>query len=223
VSQWKPIAWSFSVLDSFETCPRRHNLTKVAKIVQQDPPSQQIQWGRDAHTALENRMAGTAPLPAALQHYEPLVQKLTSKHGKRLNETKFAIDKNFKPCSWRAPTTWCRVIVDTGIVGTTSAFLADWKTGNRKPNSDQLKLSAAVGFAHYPHLESIHTAFIWLKEKKLDSEMFTHEQVQTIWNDFLPRVKRLELAHQTNTWQPRPSGLCGKWCPVTKQHCEFGR
>jgi hypothetical protein len=219
----KPIAWSHSVLDSFETCPRRHYLTKVAKTVQQDPPSQEVQWGRDVHKALENRLDGKAPLPASMAHYEGMVNVLTSKHGNRLNETKFSIDKNYKPCGWRDPSTWCRVIVDTGIVGTTSAFLADWKTGKRKPNSDQLKLSAAVGFAHYPFLESIHTAFIWLKDKKVDSEMFKREQVDTIWNEFLPRVKRLELAHQTNAWQPKPSGLCGKWCPVTKQHCEFGR
>lgn len=222
MSEWKPIAWSHSALNSFETCPRRHYLTRVTKIVG-DPPSEHTQWGRDVHKALEQRLDGKAALPAHLEHYEPLIQKLTSKHGKRLNEAKFAVDKNFKPCGWRDPATWCRVIVDTGIVGTTSAFLGDWKTGNRKPDSDQLKLSAAVGFAHYPYLETIHTAFIWLKEKKLDSEMFTHEQVQDIWNEFLPRVKRLELAHQTNTWGPKPSGLCGKWCPVTKQHCEFGR
>lgn len=218
----KPLAWSYTALTSFETCPRRHHLTRVTKLVS-DPPSDAVQWGREVHKALELRAEGKAPLPPAMDHYEPLVSMLTRKHGKRLIEAKFAIDKNFKPVSWRDSTTWCRSVVDTGIVGTKSAFLGDWKTGNRKPESDQLKLSAAVGFAHYPYLETIHTALIWLKEKKLDSEMFTHEQVQTIWNEFLPRVKRLELAHQTNTWQPKPSGLCGKWCPVTKQHCEFGR
>lgn len=222
MNQWKPIAWSYSALISFETCPRRHHLTKVVKIIP-DPPSQETQWGREVHKALERRLEGTAALPASLEHYEPLTRMLTRKQGKRLIEAKFAVDKNFKPIGWRDPATWCRCVIDTGIVGSKSAFLADWKTGKRKPNSDQLKLSAAVGFAHYPYLESIHTAFIWLKEKKLDAEMFTHEQVQTIWNGFLPRVKRLELAHQTNTWQPKPSGLCGKWCPVTKQHCEFGR
>jgi hypothetical protein len=219
----KPIAWSYSVLDSFETCPRRHNLTKVSKVVQQDPPSQEVQWGRDVHKAIELRLEGKAPLPPAMAHYEGMLKLLTSKHGKRLNESKFAINQNFQPCGWRDPLTWCRVIIDTGLVGTTTAFMADWKTGKRKPNSDQLKLCAAVGFAQYPYLESIHTAFIWLKDKKIDSEMFTRQQVDSIWNEFLPRVKRLELAHQTNTWQPKPSGLCGKWCPVTKQHCEFGR
>lgn len=217
----KSFSWSYSALTSFETCPRRHYLTKVAKLVI-EPQTEALLWGNEVHKALELRQKGS-PLPAKFEHFEPVTQMLMSKHGKKVIEAKFAIDASFRPVGWRDPTTWCRAVVDTGVVGVKSAFLGDWKTGKRKPESDQLKLSAAIGFAHYPYLEKIHTAFIWLKEKKVDTEVFTHEQVGDIWNDFLPRVKRLEAAHQTNTWHPKPSGLCGKWCPVTKKDCEFGR
>lgn len=213
----KSFSWSYSVLTSFETCPRRHYLTKVARSVV-EPQTEALMWGNEVHKALELRQKGT-PLPAKLNHFDPLCQMLMSKHGKKVIEGRFAIDASFRPVGWKDSTTWCRAVVDTGVVGVKSAFLGDWKTGNRKPDSDQLKLSAAIGFAHYPYLETIHTAFIWLKEKKLDSEVFTHEQVGNIWNDFLPRVKRLEAAHQANKWDPKPSGLCKRHCPCTT--CEF--
>lgn len=217
----KGFAWSFSSLTAFETCPRRYYLTRVSREVI-EPQTEHLVWGNEVHKALELRQKGQA-LPGKLEHLEPVCSMLMRKHGKRIIEGKFAIDASFRPVGWRDSTTWCRAVVDTGVVGVKSAFLGDWKTGNRKPDSDQLKLSAAIGFAHYPYLERIHTAFIWLKEKKVDSEVFTHEQVGDIWSEFLPRVKRLEQAHKTNTWHPKPSGLCGKWCPVSKQHCEFGR
>lgn len=217
------VAWSYTVLSSFETCPRRHYLTRVTKSVT-EPPSEVLTWGREVHKAIEDRLGGAQlPLPAHLDYLEGVMQKLTSKHGKRMVEQKFAIDKNFRPVGWRDRNVWCRGVVDTAIVGVKSAVVVDWKTGKRKPDTDQLKLFAGMMFAHYPYLETVHTTFIWLKEKKLDADQFEQDQVGSIWNDFLPRVQRLEAAHQTNTWHPKPSGLCGKWCPVTKKDCEFGK
>jgi hypothetical protein len=218
----KPIFWSHSVLNSFETCPRRHYVTRVAKLVT-EPQTEALRWGNMVHKALEDRQNGTAPLPATLAGYEPMLQVLMSKHGQRLVEARWAVDASFRPVGYKDRSAWCRSVVDSGIVGVDSAVLIDWKTGSRKPDSDQLKLSAAMAFAQYPHVEKVSTTFVWLKEKKLDKESFTREQVGEIWNEFLPRVARLEQAHKTNTWHPKPSGLCVKWCPVTKQHCEFGR
>lgn len=218
----KPIAWSHTALTSFETCGRRHYLTRVAKTVT-EPPSESIKWGREVHEALQKKLEGRAPLPPHLAYIEPVADKLMSKQGKRLVEEKLTIDSSFRPCGWWDKSAWCRVVVDVGLLGVESALLVDWKTGKRKPDNDQLELFAAVAFAHYPYLKSIYTAFVWLQEKKIDHAVFTHEQVKTIWEGYLPRVKRLEQAHQTNTWHPKPSGLCGKWCPVTKKDCEFGK
>lgn len=217
-----PFPWSYTSLSSFETCPRRHYVTRVARLIV-EPQTEQLRWGNEVHKAFEDRLKGVAPLPVTLAGYEPVLQTLMSKHGSRLVEARWAIDGSFRPVGWKDKSAWCRAVVDSGIVGVKSAVLVDWKTGNRKPNTDQLKLSAGLAFAQHPHLESVSTTFVWLKEKKLDKDTFTREQVGGIWNDFLPRVAQLQRAHDTNEWQPKPSGLCGKWCPVTKQHCEFGR
>lgn len=225
----KPFAWSHSALTSFETCARRHYLTKVTKEVR-DPPGPALHEGRRVHTVLQQRLDGTAPLPADLAYCEGVCNLITRQHGQRLVEQQFAIDKSFRPlrkadgsCDWFSKLVWCRSIVDVGIIGTNSAIVADWKTGKRKPDNDQLALFAAVCFAHYPFLEEVHTVFVWLQDHKVDSQKFTREQIPQIWQEFLPRIQRFELAFSQGTWAAKPSGLCGAYCPVTKVHCEYGK
>lgn len=218
----KPVSWSYTALTSFETCPRRHYLTRVSKEVN-EPQTEVLLWGNKVHDALEARANGTAALPPELAHLEGIVSLFTRQHGTRVVEKQLAIDRSFRPVNWRDRSAWCRGIIDIGVVGPQKAVLGDWKTGKRKPESDQLQLFAALAFAHFAHLEEVHTAFIWLKEKKTDQAVFTRQQTGEIWAEFLPRVERLELAHAKNEWPEKPSGLCGKWCPVTKNLCKFGR
>ena len=90
-----------------------------------------------------------------------------------------------------AKDVWVRGIIDIGVVGSERAYVLDWKTGKHRPDSDQLKLFAALTFALYPWIESVVTDFIWLKAGKFDKEVFTRAQLPEIWNDFSPRLERL--------------------------------
>jgi hypothetical protein len=212
--------WSHSALSAYETCGRQYYLTKVSKEVY-EPPSDAINWGRTAHEALQRRLDLNQPLPESLGYCEPLCKLLTRQQGKLIVEEKLAINASFSKVKWMAKDVWCRSVIDVGVIGTRTAVVADWKTGKRKPESDQLELFAGVVMACYPYLEEVHTAFIWLPDRKVDSEKFTRAQVQDVWNNFLPRVLRYQEAHISNKWQPKPSGLCKKWCPVSQRHCEF--
>ena len=208
--------WSHSTLTSYETCPRRYYQTKVSREIK-EPPTEATKWGNTVHQALENRARDGVPLPEVMQSYEPIVSKIISLDGRRLVEERMSVDKNFNVTEWA--TSWCRGIVDIGIIGLKSGFLFDWKTGKRKVDSDQLKLMALLAMHTYPYIDKVKTGFVWLKDNKLDSEVFTREQVPIIWREFLPRVKRLENAYDKNKWEPKPSGLCKGWCPCTS--CEF--
>lgn len=212
--------WSYSSLTAFETCPRRYQLTRVTKDVT-EPPTDATVWGNKVHQCLEDRLVKGTALPEYLKVYETLVEKITKREGKRIVEQRMVVDKNFRPTTWNDKTAWCRGIVDVGVVGTKRATLLDWKTGKRKLDSDQLKLFAAFAFAHYPWISEVNTGFLWLKENRIDKETYTREQVPEIWNEFVQRVRRLELAYQENKWPAKPSGLCAKWCPVGKSLCEF--
>lgn len=218
----KPVAWSVSALSSFETCPKRHYLTRIAKKVF-DVPSEEVKWGREVHKAFELRLKGEQALPAYLSNYEGMVSRIIARPGKRLIEHRLCVDANFQPTDWRSKSAWCRGVVDVGVVGAKTAFVADWKTGKRKPDQDQMELMAAMSFAEFPYLEEITTTFVWLKDKKLDTHVYNKTDVGRIWAGFLPRVSRLEKAIVEDKWPAKPSGLCGKWCPVTQEHCEYGR
>lgn len=212
--------WSFSSLTSFETCAKRYFHIKVAKDVV-DTPGEAATWGSTVHVNLENRVKHGIPLPQAISAYETLVAPIVARTGEKLVEQQMAVDVNLTPVEWSSDTAWCRGIVDVGVLTGKRAVLLDWKTGKRKADSDQLKLFAGLAFAHYPQLEVAITGFVWLKEGVVDKQRFNRSQVPVIWQQFLPRVKRLERAYSEDKFPPKPSGLCSRWCPVPRHKCEF--
>lgn len=213
-------AWSYSALTAYETCPKRFQLTRVTKQVF-EPQTEATLWGNKVHKALELFAKGEKPLPPELQAYERYVRKIQSYEGKRVVEEKIALDSSLRPTTWMAKNVWVRGIIDIGVVGSETAYLLDWKTGKRKPDSDQLQLFAALAFAIYPWIDNVVTGFIWLKENKFDKEKFTREQITDIWGGFLPRLNRLAASYEQDKWLPKPSGLCRNWCPVGRKLCEF--
>jgi len=215
------VAWSYSVLDSFETCPRRHYLIKISKQVV-EKPSDAMQWGNRVHQALDKRLTGHTPLPETLKEYEPLAASVIAraKGGKLVSEQQMAMTANFGATSWFAKDVWVRAITDFTIFKGDKAFIGDWKTGRPTPASAQLKLTAGITMQLNPKIEKVVSAFVWLKDGTTTNETYTREDLPDIWQHFAPRVQRLEQAAQDNNYPPRPSGLCRAWCPVGKRLCE---
>lgn len=222
------VAWSFSALNSFETCPHRHYVTRVSKIVP-DPMGIDAILGIDGHAALEARAKEGIELPPFIRSrtkdgktegkmstegWEAYVSRIVNAPGELVCETQIALNKQLQPVKWFGKDVWVRGVIDIGKIKEAQAKFFDWKTGKRKMEMDQLKLFAGLAFAKWPQLERVDTAYIWLPAKKLDPETFTRDQVPEIWNLFLPRVKRMEIAHAENKWPKKPSGLCKNWCPV---------
>jgi hypothetical protein len=211
-------AWSHTSLTAFETCPKQYYHTKVAKDVAQDF-GEAAAWGNKVHKLLEERLTLSTPLPDYLQHCEPIVKDILSRDGQLLVEEKVALDKDLRPVTFFAKDAWCRGVLDVGKVNERNAVILDWKTGKRKPDNDQLKLFAAFTFAKFPWVEKIATAFVWLKDNKLDKKVFTRKQdLAGIWSEVMPRVNRLDAAYQKDSWPAKPNGLCKAWCPV--KSCE---
>jgi hypothetical protein len=213
-------AWSYSALTAFETCPRRFQLTRVTKQVR-EPQTQATVWGNKVHKALEDFARSGKPLSPDMKKYERYVKKIQSYEGKRVVEERVALDRSFRPTTWMAKDVWVRGIIDIGVVGSEKAYLLDWKTGKRRPDSNQLKLFAALAFAMYPWVDKVVTGFIWLKSGEFDKEVFTRKQLPEIWSEFLPRLSRVAIAYDQDKWTPKPSGLCKNWCPVGRKLCEF--
>jgi len=131
-----------------------------------------------------------------------------------VTERQIALDDKFCETEWFSDTAWVRGIIDLALVDGGKALLLDHKTGRRKPDSSQLKLFAVLAMHVWPKLEKVVTGFLWLKSGQIDKETYTRADIPTIWEEFLPRVKRMRQAYGTDVWPEKPSGLCKAWCPV---------
>lgn len=225
-------AWSYSALTAFETCPRRFYETRVAKkFVEAEGVA--LVMGSAAHKVLELRAKTGAPIPKTLTittaagdtasestaGWEPMMQKLLEVKGETLTEYQIALTEDFKPTGWFDKDVWVRGVIDFAKKGANKVLAIDYKTGKRKPDNDQLMLFAGLIMEVWPEIEIVDTGFLWLKTKEVDRSRFNRNNKQSIWDNFLPRVKRMECAYDTDTWDAKRSGLCRNWCPVAS--CKF--
>ena len=208
-------AWTYSQLDTFENCPRKFYHLKVKRDIV-EPPTVHTEWGTRVHTAFEDFIKDGVMLPEGMEQWQTLAFKLAKLPGAKLCEQAYALDRNFQPTEWKG--AWTRGIADLVVIHGDKAVVADYKTGKRKP-TEQLDLYANYVFAHHPEINKVTTGFIWLKEKKIDWTPRERADVPIIWQNFVPRVNKLESAYERDSWPAKTSGLCKAWCPVLS--CEF--
>jgi hypothetical protein len=214
----KPVAWSYSALNSFLTCPRKHYETKVVKNYP-DEMGEAGLWGDYVHRMLDARIGNKTPLPEKVAQYETLAARFDKMRGEVFSERKITLNKDMEEVAWFAKDAWLRVIIDVSVLNGNKGAAFDWKTGKRKMDIDQLKLFAAVMFTVHPHLEQVQTGYVWLQERKIDKELFYRRDLPELWRHFAPKVTKLVKAHATGSWPEKPSGLCKAWCPVLT--CDF--
>lgn len=213
------LAWSYSSLSAFETCPHRYYLTKVTKQVK-EPQTAAMSDGNAAHKAMELCLKGQQALPEKYAKFAPLVERVRATPAKIETERKFALNEAYKETTYFAKDVWLRGVFDVAVVGTKSAALLDWKTGKVKNDVDQLRLFAAAAFKLYPFVEKVSTGYVWLNHGTVHTEKFERDESPGIWQDFGGRVRRIEIAAEKNQWPKQPSGLCRSWCPVGNSLCE---
>jgi CRISPR/Cas system-associated exonuclease Cas4 (RecB family) len=214
-SKAKQTAWSYSRLNSFETCPKKFWHLSVKKDVF-EAESEHMRYGKQVHKALELRIGKTRPLPLNLRYLEKYASKLASAKGEKVTEQQLAIDSQFEPCDWFSKQTWCRAIIDLAIISPPHAVVIDYKTGRISDDFTQLRLAGTLLMLHMPEIQTVDLAFLWTKEKKLtkDERLLHRDDIKNVILDLMPRLKKYEKAHRTESFPARPGGLCKKYCPV---------
>ena len=219
----KSFAWSHSALTSFETCPKRHYLIKVAKLVE-DKETEDMRWGKRVHKAFENYFKHDTPFSKVMERY----QKFANVFGERAEgadevhvECQWTLNADLEQTGWFDRDAWVRAIADICVLKGKKALVGDWKTGKRKPDYDQLALLALMIFYIFPHIDEVYASFIWLKDGKIDKKTYYREEIDELWSLFTDRIERFEEAFNFDTWPAKPSGLCRRHCPVGKQHCSY--
>lgn len=211
-------AWSFSSLSQFRNCPKQFHEVRILKNFVEEQ-GEHAAWGDRVHESFELALKTSTPLPMGMEVWQQVVDQFRGLPGVPSFELQLALDSGFRPCEWFGKNVWCRGIVDALWIDGDVARAVDWKTGKRKPNSDQLALFALLVFHHYPQVQTVRTMFVWLKTFQQDQDTFTRDQIPMLWQKFVPDLRRLEAAHQQNTWPARTSGLCNAHCPVVT--CSF--
>lgn len=214
-------SWSFSKLDGFETCPRRHyelSLRRPRKYVEEE--SEQLKWGNFVHENFAKAITAGTPFPKEMEPYQKWLDAVRTGPGETLVEQKFALAKDLTPTEWFGPRCWCRVIVDFLRVAGRVAWALDWKTGRIKEvESGQLMLTAKTIFSFFPQVLRVKTSYVWLQDDVETSEYYDRAGMEGDWRGMLNRVAVYQDAVERNDFPPRPGRLCEKWCPVAS--CEF--
>lgn len=213
----QPLPWSFSTLNRFVTCPRQYHAIHVVKRIK-DVEGEAAKWGNAVHSAIEHTLKDEQPLPKEMEQFQDYVDSIRARPGKMLVENQLALNKQLQPTNFFAKDVWVRGKADVIHINGDVATGLDHKTGKRKASS-QMVLMALLMFHHYPEVQKIKTAFCWLKTGEIDTDEYTRAEIDTMWQVFVKDLDQYRRAFHSDTWQPRQSGLCAGWCPVTD--CEY--
>jgi hypothetical protein len=211
----KAFSWSYSKLNSYEKCPKRHYEVDLAKNYA-DQQGEALLYGNKVHQVLAAHLGQGTPLPPEMLAYQTWADKVRNGTGQLLVEQKYAINRAFGKTSWFAPDAWFRGIGDVVRLNAPAALVLDWKTGKILEDSVQLALMAQIIFSHYPEIMIVRSEFVWLKEDCQTSEMYTRDDMVALWPALLERVDSMEQSSISLNYPPNPGcNLCRNWCPVT--------
>ena len=212
----KPFSWSWSKLKNYRTCPKRHWHVDIQKEFKDE--SEQLTWGNSIHDAMAARIGKGKPLPRTMEHYESWPAKLVKARDqfglKTMVENKLAMNRDFRPRSFFDKDAWFRGVLDVIQLNDDIALVIDWKTGQMKPEMEQLGLFAQLVFAHYPEINEVSTVYVWLGSDDFTLEQHKRETLLPLWNSLNATLNKMEEAQRTTTYPANPSGLCKKYCPV---------
>ena len=218
----KTVTWSHSSLKDYEGCPRRYYEAKVLKKYPFTDTQATI-YGKELHEAAEFYIKDDKPLPQQFAFVKDTLDALKAKPDRKLCEHKMGIRADLSPCDFFDKDVWCRGIADLLIVNddNLTARVIDYKTGNNKyPDREQLKLMALMVFAHFPHIRRVEGALLFVVKDDIAKASFMVGEAEEYWWDYRERVARIEQAHESGVWNPKPTPLCG-WCPCTD--CEYNK
>lgn len=218
----KKVTWSHSSLKDYEGCPRRYYESKVLKKYPFTDTQATI-YGKQLHEAAEFYIKDDKPLPPEFEFIKDLLDALKAKPGRKLCEYEMGVRADLTPCGFMDKDVWCRGIADLLIINddNLTARVIDYKTGNNKyPDREQLKLMALMVFAHFPHIRRVEGALLFVVKDDIAKASFMVGEAEEYWWDYRERVARIEQAHDSGVWNPKPTPLCG-WCPCTD--CEYNK
>jgi hypothetical protein len=207
--------WSYSKLKSFETCPKQFYHVNVLKQFPFEE-TEAIRYGSEFHKAAEEFMRDDKPIPPKFSYASKALHSLKERTGEKLCERKMGLTENLEPCGFFDKEVWFRGIADLIILDDNLAWIVDYKTGKsaRYADKGQLELMALTVFAHFPQVKRIRAALLFVVAGDIVKASYTDFDKEELWRKWLAKHGAMKKAFDVEVWNPRPSGLCRKHCPV---------
>lgn len=211
--------WSFSKAKAFETCPKQFYHEKILKEYPVEE-TEAMRYGTEFHKACENYIGEDKPLPKKFDFIKDTLDALNKKRGVKLCEKKLGLTADLEPCDFFSKRVWFRGIADLLIVDTLAetAWVIDYKTGRsaRYADKGQLELMAMSVFKHYPDIKKVRAGLLFVVANKLVKHQYEIDSEPLLWEKWLGIYGKMEKAFKADVWNPRPSGLCKRHCPVVE-------
>lgn len=207
--------WSFSRLKAFQTCPKQFyhvNVLKQFPFVETDA----MRYGTEFHKAAEEFIRDSTPVPERFAFAAPALKVLAEMPGEKLCERKLGLNGQLEPCDFFAPDVWFRGIVDLVIIDGDLAHVIDYKTGKsaRYAEKGQLELMALAMFRHFPQIKQIKGGLLFVIANDFVKAKYARSKSRELWLNWLSEYGKMEAAFEHGVWNPKPSGLCKRHCPV---------
>lgn len=207
--------WSHSKLKAFETCQRQFYEVQVLKKYPREETEATI-YGTQLHEQCELHIRDGRPLDPSFTFLQPVLDALKAMPGRKLTEYEMAVKPDLTPCEFKDPDYWCRGIADLVVIDddNLSARVFDFKSGNDKyPDTDQLTLMSLLLFKHFPHIRQVSSGLLFVLKGTSVKHRVHREQEEELWWRYREKVARMDACFDNGVWNPKPSGLCKKWCP----------
>lgn len=210
-----PAPWSFSRVKAFDTCPKQFYHVSVLRQFPYEE-TEAMRYGTEFHKAAEDFIRDGTDIPERFQFAAPALEALARKPGKKLCEYKFGLTEELEPCGFFDDNVWFRGIVDLAIIDGDMAYIVDYKTGKsaRYAEKGQLELMALAMFRHFPEINHIRAGLLFVIANDFVKDTYLRSGQKDLWRKWISQYGKMEAAFDSGVWNPKPSGLCKRHCPV---------
>ena len=174
-------SWSFSRLQTFETCKYRAALQWRDKVPDLQPKTA-ADRGTQIHQEAEDYVCGKAAFTHNLRFFHTDLAALAKHYaeGRVVCEEEWAFDNDWNPAAWREG--WLRLKCDAVcFLDDTHVAVIDYKTGKRFGNeikhAEQLQLYAICALLRYPKAEQVTCELWYLDQNELASFVMKRSQL----------------------------------------------
>ena len=187
-------------------------------------PNAATERGSKLHKQLERNVVRAGNnLPATgdpqVLSAHPIIQAFVDQHPQVFIEHKMAFTKKWKPVGYFDKDVWLRAVLDlTGIASATDEkgpiSIIDFKTGQYRPNEDQVRLYNLCALKFWPKASSVTSALVFIDHKRSAPPVTTtREQLPDLVDEYCDRAEAINIAVEKDHFPAQQCFQC-KWCGV---------